>query len=129
VRKTRRSWGRNAEFEVMNIWPTLEKSGDFHNGDELIAQKRKNFRSLLYGDFPELLQQVDSPQVSRQWDHPIDTTSPMKRPRLNKLSPTERAELNRRLKDAVEAGFWFDTFTVSSARHFFSCSQMMARFH
>jgi hypothetical protein len=47
---------------------------------------------------------VNSPRVSRQWDHPIETTSPMKRLRLNRLSPSERAELNRQLKDAMETG-------------------------
>jgi hypothetical protein len=47
---------------------------------------------------------VNSPHVSRQWDHPIETTGPMKRQRLNKLSPAERAELNRLLEDAVDAG-------------------------
>jgi hypothetical protein len=59
--------------------------------------------SLLYSDFPELLQHVDSPHVSRQWDHAIETTGPMRRQRLNRLSPAERAELNRQVKDAVEA--------------------------
>jgi hypothetical protein len=47
---------------------------------------------------------MDSPHVSRQSDHPIETTSPMKRHRLNILSLAERAELNRKLKDAMEAG-------------------------
>jgi hypothetical protein len=49
------------------------------------------------------LQPTDSPLVSRQWDHPIETNGPMKRHRLNMLSPTERVELNRHLKDAMEA--------------------------
>jgi hypothetical protein len=47
---------------------------------------------------------VDSQHVSRQRDHPIDTTRPMKRQRLNLLSLAERAELNRPLKDALHAG-------------------------
>jgi hypothetical protein len=39
--------------------------------------------SLHYDEFPELLHQVDSPSVVRQWDNPIDTIDPMKRQRLN----------------------------------------------
>jgi hypothetical protein len=42
--------------------------------------------------------------VSRQWDHPIETTSPIKRHRLNRLSPPERAEVKRSLKEAMDAG-------------------------
>jgi hypothetical protein len=104
MRKTRRSMGRNAEFYVINITPTTEPPAEFHNGEELTtAEQRENFRLLLYYDFPELLHALDSPLVSRQWDHPIDTIGPMKRQRLNKLLPTERAELNRQLKEAVEA--------------------------
>jgi hypothetical protein len=76
---------------------------EFHNGEELNVQQRENSRSLLYDDFPELLYQVNSPHVSRPWDHPIDTIAPMKRHRLNMLSHAERAELNRHLKDAMEA--------------------------
>jgi hypothetical protein len=58
---------------------------------------------LIYDDFPELLHPLDSPRVSRQWDHPIETTGPMKFQRVNRLSSAQRAELNRQLKDAVEA--------------------------
>jgi hypothetical protein len=47
---------------------------------------------------------MDSPLVSRQWDHPIDTIGPLKRQRLNRFSPAERLEHNRHLKDATEAG-------------------------
>jgi hypothetical protein len=43
----------------------------------------------------------------------------MRRQRLNRLSPAERAELNRQLKDAVEAGLIRPSYTVSSARQFF----------
>jgi hypothetical protein len=50
------------------------------------------------------MQPLDSPHVSRQWDHPIETIGPMKRQRLNILSLAERAELNRQLKDAMEVG-------------------------
>jgi hypothetical protein len=82
MRKTRRNTGRNAEF---------------------YGKKPEHFRSLFYDDFPDLVHQVESRHVCRQWDHPIDTTGPMKHLRLNKLSPAERAKLNRQLKDAVEA--------------------------
>jgi hypothetical protein len=71
VRKTRLSWGRNAEFCVIELSPTADQPTNFHTGEELTADQRDNFRSLLYDDFPELLQHVDSPHVSRQWDHPI----------------------------------------------------------
>jgi uncharacterized membrane protein len=103
MRKTRRSRGRHAEFYVIELTQAADQSTDFHTGEELRAEQRDNFRSLLSDDFPELLQRVDSPLVSRQWDHPIETTGPMRRQRLNRLSPAERAELNRQLKDAVEA--------------------------
>jgi hypothetical protein len=58
---------------------------------------------LLYDDFPEVLQPVNSPHVSRQWDHPIETIGPMKCHHLNRMSLAERAKLNRQLKDAIEA--------------------------
>jgi hypothetical protein len=104
MRKTRRSRGRHAEFYVIELTSATKQPTDFHTGEELTAEQRDNFRSLLFDDFPELLQPVDSPHVSRQWDHPIETIGPMRRQRLNILSPAERAELNRQLKDAVEAG-------------------------
>jgi hypothetical protein len=46
------------------------------------------------------------------------------------LSPTERAELNRQLKDAVEARLIRPSrsLTVSSARQFFLRVKIMARF-
>jgi hypothetical protein len=104
MRKTRRNRGRHADFYVIELTSTTEQPTDFHTCEELIAEQRDNFRTLLFDDFPELLHPVDSPHVSRQWDHPIDITSPMRRQRLNRLSPAERAELNRQLKDAIEAG-------------------------
>jgi hypothetical protein len=104
MRKTRRNRGRHAEFYVIELTSAAEQPTDFHTGEEVTAEQRDNFRSLLFDDFPDLLQPVDSPHVSRQWDHPIETTGPMRRQRLNKLSHAERAELNRQLKDAVEAG-------------------------
>jgi hypothetical protein len=104
MRKTRRNRGRNAELYVIELTPAATPSTEFHTSEELNAQQRVSFRPLLYTDFPEILQPVDSPHVSRQWDHPIETIGMMKRQRLNRLSPTERAELTRQLKDAVDAG-------------------------
>jgi hypothetical protein len=91
MRKTRRSKGRNAEFYVIELTPAADQPTEFRIGEELTTQQRDNFRSLLYDDFPELMQTVNSPPVSRQWDHPIETTGPMRRQRLNILSPAERA--------------------------------------
>jgi hypothetical protein len=91
MRKTHRSIGRHAEFYVIELTSATEQPSDFHTGEELNAEQRDNFRSLLFDDFPELLQPVDSPLVSRQWDHPIETIGPMRRQRLNILSPAERA--------------------------------------
>jgi hypothetical protein len=73
MRKTRRSRGRKAEFYVIDLTPAANQPTEFHTGEELTIEQRENFRSLLYDDFPELLQLVDSKPVSRQWDHPIDT--------------------------------------------------------
>jgi hypothetical protein len=82
IRKTRRSRGRNAGFYAIEVTPTIDQPTEFHYGEELTAQKRQNFMSLLYHDFPELLQPVNSLYVSRRWDHPIETIGPMKRQRL-----------------------------------------------
>jgi hypothetical protein len=87
VRKTRRSRGRRAEFYVIELTPAVDQPTEFHIGEELTAEQHDNFRSLLYDDFPELLPLVNFPLVSRQWDHPIETTGPMRRQRLNRLSP------------------------------------------
>jgi hypothetical protein len=103
MRKTRRSKGRNAEFNMLHVTPVANQPTEFHTGEELIADQRDNFRSLLYNDFPELLQPVDTPHASRRWDPPIEIAGPMKRQRLNKLSPAERIELTRQLKDAMYA--------------------------
>jgi hypothetical protein len=59
---------------------------------------------FLYDDFPDFILQVDSPHVSRQRDHLIQAIGPLKRHRLNRLSPAERTELNRQLRHAVDAG-------------------------
>jgi hypothetical protein len=66
MRKTRCSRGRNAEFYVVELTPATDQPIDFHTGEELTADQRDIFRSLLYVGFPELLQPVDSPLVSRQ---------------------------------------------------------------
>jgi hypothetical protein len=104
LRKTRRSRGRKAEFYVIELTSAADQPTEFYIGEELTSDQHHNFRSLLYDDFPELLQPLDSPPLSRQWDHPIETARPMKRQRLNILSSAERTELNRQLKDAVDAG-------------------------
>jgi hypothetical protein len=46
---------------------------------------------------------VNSPRVSRQWNYPTVAIGPIKGKRLDRLSHAERAELNRQLKDVVEA--------------------------
>jgi hypothetical protein len=97
LRKTRRSRGRNAEFYIIDVTPAADQPTEFHTGEELTTKHRENFQSLLDDDFPELLHPMDSPPVSRLWDHPIETIGPMKRQRLDKLSLAERAELNRQL--------------------------------
>jgi hypothetical protein len=89
--KTRRIRGRNAEFYVIELTPSADQPTKFHTGEELNADQRENFLSLLYDDFPELLQPVDSLHVSRRRDHPIETTGPLKRRRHNRLSRAERA--------------------------------------
>jgi hypothetical protein len=65
MRKTRRSMRHNAEFYVIELTPAVDQPTDFHIGEELTADQRDNFRSLLYDDFPKLLQPLDSPLVSR----------------------------------------------------------------
>jgi hypothetical protein len=55
VRKTGRRKGRNVEFYVINITPTAEQPAEFHIREELIAEQRNSFRTLLYDDFPEIM--------------------------------------------------------------------------
>jgi predicted acylesterase/phospholipase RssA len=86
MRKRRRSRGRNAEFYVIEVPLASGHLAEFHTREELTAKQRENFRSLLDDDIPELLQPVDSPPVSREWDHPIETIGSVKRQRLNMLS-------------------------------------------
>jgi hypothetical protein len=56
---------------------------------------------MLFGDFPELLQPVDFPHVSRSWGHAIDTTGPMWRQRLSRLLHVEREEFNCQLTELL----------------------------
>jgi hypothetical protein len=65
MRKTRRNGGRKAEFNVIELTQAADQSTDFHTKEELTAEQRDSFRSLLYNDFPELLQPVDSPHVNQ----------------------------------------------------------------
>jgi hypothetical protein len=81
MRKTRRSRGRNAEFYVIEVTLAADQHVQpmaFHSGEEITAAQRDNFRSLLYDDFPEFPQPADSKPISRQSDHPIEITGPMK---------------------------------------------------
>jgi hypothetical protein len=47
MRKTRRNRGRNAEFYVIAITPAADQPTAFHIGEDLTAEQRANFRSLL----------------------------------------------------------------------------------
>jgi hypothetical protein len=58
MRKTRRSRRRNAEFSVTELTPAADQPTEFHTDEELTTYQRDNFRSLLYDDFPELLQRT-----------------------------------------------------------------------
>jgi hypothetical protein len=58
MRKTRRNRGRNAEFYVNEVTPAANQPTKFHNGEELTAKQRENFRSLIYDNFPDLMQPV-----------------------------------------------------------------------
>jgi hypothetical protein len=68
MRKTRKSMGRNAEFYVIHVTPASEKHAEFNNGEELTANQRQHFGTLLDDNYPALLQPVDSPHVSREWE-------------------------------------------------------------
>jgi hypothetical protein len=74
-------------------------------GDDPTLQHKEGLRKMLFDDFMEILQHVNSPLVSRPWDPPIHTTWLMRRQRLHRLSPAEKAELCRLLKNAVGADF------------------------
>jgi hypothetical protein len=95
MRKSDRAKMRTSEFFLDNL-RVLEQypSSEFSLGDELRQQHRDDSRKMVFDDFPELLQLLDSPPVSRPWDHPIDTNETMRRQRLNGLSHHAREELN-----------------------------------
>jgi hypothetical protein len=83
----------------------VEHPAEFHTGEELHCITTWPLRVVtVYDNFPKLLQSFNSPPVSRQRNHPVETNGPMKRQRPNRLTPTKRDELNRQLKDAREAG-------------------------
>jgi hypothetical protein len=88
---------------VIEVTRATKQPTEFHIGEELTADQRENFRSLLYDDFPGIVQPINSPPLSRKWDHPIETNRPTKRQRLITLSPAKRDERNRQFKDAMEA--------------------------
>jgi hypothetical protein len=104
MRKTRRGKGRNAEFFVIEVTHAGEQPTGFYTREELTAEQREKFRSLLYDDFLNLMQLINSPPVSRQGLKEFRIPCPMKRQRLNILSLARRAERNRQLKAAMEAG-------------------------
>jgi hypothetical protein len=91
------------DFDVIHVSTTAEQPAEFYTGEELSAKQRKHLWSVLYDEFPELLRPMDSPRASRHWDHPIGTFGEIKRDRLNRVSHEKRVELNRQLKDEVEA--------------------------
>jgi adenine-specific DNA methylase len=64
IRKMCRSRGRNAEFHVIYGTPIAEHAAEFRTGEELTANQLKDFRKLVYDDFLELMQPMDSPHVS-----------------------------------------------------------------
>jgi hypothetical protein len=74
-----------------------------HLGHELSDHHREDVRKMLFDNFPELLQSVEFRHASRSWDNPINTTCPMRRQMLNRLSPLEQEGLNQNFKDAVDA--------------------------
>jgi hypothetical protein len=48
MRKTRRNRGRNAEFYVIELTPTVDQPTNFQTGEELTVEQGDNVRSLLY---------------------------------------------------------------------------------
>jgi hypothetical protein len=107
MRKTRRAEDKALNFTWLTSRKHRSSLRNFILERNLQQNKRENFMSLPYDDFPKLLQLVSSSFVSIQWEYFIETTGPMKRQRLNTLSTAERAELNRQLKR--HNGGWFDS--------------------
>jgi hypothetical protein len=78
---------------------------EFHLGDKLTPRHCEDIRNMLSEDLPELLQPINSPPFTRPWHHLINTTGPLRRQRLNRLSHADKAkELNRQVNDALDAG-------------------------
>jgi hypothetical protein len=95
-----RAKGRTAEFFTVHLVAVEQQpSSEFHLGGELSDDCRDDLRKMLFDDFPELLKPLFSPHICRPWDHPIDTTIPMRRQWFNRLSPTKREDLNRQPKN------------------------------
>jgi hypothetical protein len=53
IRKTPRSKGRNAEFNVIHVTRAAGKPAEFNTGEDLTAKQREQSRSLLCNDFPD----------------------------------------------------------------------------
>ena len=106
MRKTARAGNktRTAEFYTVQLKLSAETDSDLHLDPEMNSEYSDAIKSLLYDDFPELLEPVNSPPKSRPWDHKINLTGPMKKQRLNRLSPAEKAELDRQMESAIAAG-------------------------
>jgi hypothetical protein len=52
MRRIRCKRKRNTEFYVIGISPATEQPAEFHTGEELAAEQRDDFRSLLYKEVP-----------------------------------------------------------------------------
>jgi hypothetical protein len=48
TRKTRRSGGRNAKFYLIIVTLAAKQPAELHNGEDLIAKQREDFRTQLY---------------------------------------------------------------------------------
>lgn len=95
---------RTAEFYTVQLRQLPDDDPDLHLDPSMPSEHAAAVKSLLYEEFPALLKPVDSPPKSREWDHRINLTGTMKKQRLNRLSPAERAELDRQMEGAIEAG-------------------------
>jgi phytoene dehydrogenase-like protein len=85
LRKTRRNKGRHAEFTSLNLRQPLNNRQTFTLERSLQQNNvTTSGRYSLMTSRSYLRQHVDSPHVSRQWDHPIKTIGPMRRRRLPK---------------------------------------------
>jgi hypothetical protein len=104
--KYARAKGRTDDFLTVHLVAAEHQPPyEVHLGDKLRDDYPEDLRKMLFDDFPELLQLVDSPDFSRPWDHPIDTTCPMRHQKLKCISHGQMKELNRQLKDVVDPEF------------------------